>query len=120
MLETREVMETAVKALSDKKAQKIDVLRTNDLTIIADYFVICTATSTTHIKSVTDEVEKQLEEKGERPLRKEGYRSGGWIIMDYSTVIVHVFLEETREFYALERLWGDAEKIDVSALTGPC
>ena len=108
-----EVAKLSVQALDGKNAKAITVLKTEDLTILANYFVICTATSTTHVKTLTDELERVLEEHGEQALRKEGYRSGGWILVDFGCVVVHVFLEEIREFYNLERLWGDAEEIQI-------
>ncbi len=120
MLTAKEVMESAVKSLDSKNARDIKVLRTADLTVVADYFVICTASTTSHIKTLTDEIEKNLEALGETVLRKEGYRAGGWVLLDYGCVIVHVFLEETREFYNLERLWSDAEAVNLSSLLGPC
>ena len=92
------------------------MLRTEDITIISNYFVICTATSTTHIKALSDEIEKVLEENGEAAHRKEGYRSGGWVLLDYGCVVVHIFLKDMREFYSLERLWSDAEDIDTEKL----
>ena len=108
-----QVMQAVVEALQSKKAKEVKVLETGELTILADYFVICTATSTTHIKTLSDEVQKQLEEKGETILHVEGYRSGGWVLIDLGCVIVHIFLDEQREFYSLERLWGDAKEIAV-------
>lgn len=120
ILTPAQLADAAVKALDDKKAKDIRLLRTTDLTVIADYFVICTATSTTHIKTLANEVDKALSEKGEPPLRREGYRSGGWILLDFGSIIVHIFLKETREFYNLERLWNDAEEISLSSLLGPC
>lgn len=116
MLTPQEVMERIVKALDGKKARDITVLKTEAVTILADYFVICTANSTTHIKTLSDETGKNLAEVGEPPRRSEGYRSGGWVLMDFGCVVVHLFLEETRNFYDLERLWGDAERVDISAL----
>ena len=106
-------MKKTVQFADNKKARDITVLSLDGLTTIADYFVICTATSTTHIKTLSDEVQKQLEEKGETILHVEGYRSGGWVLIDLGCVIVHIFLDEQREFYSLERLWGDAKEIAV-------
>ncbi|MEG1632477.1 MAG: ribosome silencing factor [Oscillospiraceae bacterium] len=114
------IAETIVKALDSKKAENVKLLKTTALTVMADYFVICTANSTTQIKSLTDEVEKVLTEAGEPPLRREGYRAGGWVLLDFGCAIVHVFLKETRDFYNLERLWNDAEEIDLSSLLAPC
>ncbi|NCB51855.1 MAG: ribosome silencing factor [Clostridia bacterium] len=115
-----QLAEAAVKALDDKQAKDIKLLRTTNLTVIADYFVICTATSTTHIKTLSDAVDKALSEMGEPPLRREGYRSGGWILLDFGCLIVHIFIKEMRDFYNLERLWSDAEEIPISSLLGPC
>ena len=101
-----------VETLDSKKAQDIKLLKTTDITTLADYFVICTATSTTHLKTLSDEVEKVLKDNGEMPRRREGTRSGGWILIDFACVIVHLFLQESREFYTLERLWSDAEEVE--------
>ena len=105
------LMQAVNEALESKQAKNIKILETRELTILADYFIICTATSTTHIKTLTDEVEKRTKELGEPPLHIEGYRSGGWILIDLGCVIVHIFLEETRDFYGMEHLWGDAREI---------
>ena len=106
MLTSIEMAELAVKALDSKKAKDIKLLKTEDVTVLADYFVICTATSTTQIKTLSDEVDKVLSEHGEEPLRKEGHRGGGWVLVDFGCVVVHLFLENIRTFYSLERLWG--------------
>ena len=116
MLTSKEMAKIAVKALDDKKAQNIKVLATKDLTVLADYFIICTATSSTHIKTLSDEVEKQLEEHGETSLHREGYRDGGWVLVDFGCIVVHLFTKEVREFYSLERLWSDAPELDISSL----
>ena len=116
MITPKEIAETVVTALDDKKAKDIKLLHTTDVTVLADYFVICTASSTTQLKALSEEVEEKLELLGERPLRKEGDRKGGWVLLDYACVIVHLFLEEAREFYTLERIWVDAEDVDISQL----
>ena len=116
MLSPIEIAEFVVKALDSKKAKDIVLLKTREVTILADYFVICTANSTTQVKTLSDEVEKILEENGERPLRREGHRSGGWVLIDFGCVVVHLFLKDSREFYNLERLWSDAEDVDTSAM----
>lgn len=102
-----------VKALDDKKANDIQVMKTQDLTIVADYFVIATANSNTHVRALADEVEYQLEEAGIKADHIEG-RATGWLLLEYQGVVVHIFLEESRNYYNLERLWEDAEKIDIS------
>lgn len=113
MLTSLEVAELAVKALDNKKAKDIKVLETKDITVLADYFIICTAGSTTQIKTLADAVEKELKEKGEPCLRTEGYRSGGWVLVDFGAIVVHLFLKDIREFYSLERLWRDAQEVDI-------
>ncbi|MCL2201736.1 MAG: ribosome silencing factor [Oscillospiraceae bacterium] len=108
-----EIAKLVVNVLDDKKARDIKLLRTHDITVLADYFVICTANSTTQLKTLSDEVERILKENAEMPLRREGHRSGGWVLIDFGCVVVHLFMQEAREFYTLERLWGDAEDINI-------
>ncbi|MBQ6539660.1 MAG: ribosome silencing factor [Oscillospiraceae bacterium] len=112
----KEMAELAVKALDSKKARDIKLLKTTDITVLADYFIICTAGSATQIKTLSDEVDRVLTEQGEPSIRVEGYRNGGWVLVDFGCLIVHIFLQEIREFYDLERLWSDAEDVDISAL----
>ena len=104
------------KALDSKKGQNIKVLKTEQLTTIADYFVLCTATSSTQVKAMADACEEAAEKNGEPAHHIEGHRDGAWLLMDFSSVAVHVFTDEARKFYDLERLWGDAEEIDLSQL----
>lgn len=99
------------KALDSKKGLNIKVLKTQELTTLADYFVLCTATSTTQVKAMSDACEEAMEKQGETVHHIEGHRDGSWLLMDFSCVIVHVFTDEARKFYDLERLWGDAEEI---------
>lgn len=106
-----EIALTAVKALDSKKGQDIKCLETGHLTTLADYFVLCTATSTTQIKALADVCEKALKDAGEPPHHVEGHRGGTWILLDFSSVVVHIFNEEAREFYDLERLWSDAAPV---------
>ena len=115
-LTPNEIAGIVVNVLDNKKAQDIKLLRTREITILADYFVICTASSTTQLKTLSDEIEKVLKESGEMPLRREGHRNGGWVLIDFGCVVVHLFLKEAREFYTLERLWGDAKDVDISSL----
>ncbi len=107
-------LEIAVKALDSKKARDIKVLKVDDLTILGNYFVIASATSTTAVKALADEVEYQLGLKGVEPKSVEGHQSKTWIVLDYIDVIVHVFLENEREFYQLEHLWADGKPVDIS------
>lgn len=119
MLTPAQIAAIAAKALDEKKARDVKVLKTTEQTVLADYFVICNGTSSTHIKALVDEVDKQLSEAGEPPMRREGLRSDIWVLMDFGCVIVHVFTDEARMFYNLERLWSDAEVVDVSSLPSP-
>lgn len=102
-----------VKILDAGKAGQIKMLRVNDKTVMTDYFVICSGTSNTHIKSLSGEIEFKLGEKGIKPLGVDGYETGMWIVMDYAYVMVHIFNREQRDFFKLEKLWADAEEVDI-------
>lgn len=104
----------AVTAAEDKKAIDPVVLKLVELTTFADYFVICSGNSARQVQAIADEIEDQLRQQKARPLNIEGYNNAEWILMDYGSVIVHVFSENSRRFYDLERLWRDAERIDLS------
>ena len=104
----------AVKAIDGKKGLNIQVIRISDISVLADYMVMATGNSSTHVKALADEVEYRLDEAGVSVSHIEGYRSNSWILLDYVDVIVHVFSEEAREFYDLDRLWQDGESIDIS------
>ena len=112
----KEIAEVAIKALDSKKGKAIKALETGELTTLAEYFVLCTGTSNTQIKALADAVEEALSNAGEEPHHIEGHRDGTWVLMDYSAVVVHIFTEEAREFYDLERLWKDAKDVDISPL----
>ena len=116
MLPSRELAEIAVKALDSKKGKEIRLIRIDKITTLAEYFVICTGTSNTQINALCDAVEKELTEKGEEPLHREGYRGGTWVLLDYGCVVVHVFNDEARKFYSLQHLWADGEEVDLSAI----
>jgi len=113
---TQEKLEKIVRILDQKKAQDIQVIGITNLTIIADYFVIATGTSTTQVKSLADEVDFQLGEAGVEPRGVEGVRSANWIVLDHDDIVVHVFYRDTRAEYQLERLWADGEQVDISHL----
>lgn len=113
----KELALLAARALSDKKGREIQALEISDLTTIADYFVLATGGSNTQINALVDNVEKVLmEEAGEEPLHREGYRGGTWVLLDYGCVVVHVFNAEAREFYGLERLWRDGKPISLEGV----
>lgn len=102
-----------VKVLDTKKAVDIKAIHITDYSIVADYFVIATGTSSTHVKSLADELEFEMTKLGLEPIHTEG-KATGWIVLDYGTVLVHVFTKDSREYYNLERLWSDAEDVDIS------
>ncbi len=107
-----EIVKTAVKAIDSKRGQDIEVIKVGDITVLTDYFVIATATSNTQLKAIADEVEYKLSEQGIEPHHIEG-RTSEWICLDYTGVVVHIFYSNQRDFYQLERLWEDGEKIDI-------
>ena len=111
-----EIASAVVKILDTKKASQIKLLKIDKKTLIADYFVICTGNSSTQIKSLADEVEYQLKVGKINYVRLEGTDSNEWKVLDCHDVIVHVFSNEARDFYKLEKLWADAEEIDISGL----
>ena len=102
------------KCLDDKKGKKIIALEVGELTSISDYFVIASGGSQTQVKALADNVTDKLAEMEIMPVHIEGYSGGSWILLDYSSVLVHVFTGEAREYYNLERLWQDARTIDIS------
>ena len=104
----KEMALTAAKALDEKKGGDIAAIEITEQTTLADYFVIATGNSNTQINALCGAVEK--------PLRREGYRDGTWVLLDYGCVVVHVFSAEAREFYSLERLWHDGKPVDLSGV----
>ncbi len=113
MLTAKEVAYEVTKALDEKKGLNIKLLRINEVSSLADYFLICTGTSNTHVKTLCDYAEYTLEQLGEPMLGREGHRGNTWELLDFGTIVVHVFTEEAREFYNLERIWADAEAVDL-------
>lgn len=109
-----ELARVAAGALDDKKGADIKILKITDLTILADYFVIATGASTTQVRALADAAEAKLIAAGAALGHREGFDGGGWLLLDFGTVIVHVFQPSTREFYSLERLWADAEEMKIS------
>lgn len=105
--------EVAANAIAEKKGLDIALLDVSRLLVITDVFVIATGTSTTHVKTLVDEVEMTLKRDHARmPLRREGESHGKWVLLDYGDMVVHVFDQVTRDYYDLERLWGDAPRLD--------
>ena len=114
MLNAKEVAYQVTKALDNKKGMDIKLLKIDKVSSLADYFLICTGTSNTHVKTLCDYAEETMENLGETLLGREGHRGNSWELLDYGAVVVHVFTQEAREFYSLERLWADAEEINIS------
>ncbi len=106
----------AAKAISSKKGLDIQVIEISDISVLADYMVIATGTSSTHVKALADEVEYKLDEAGISVSHIEGYRSNSWILLDYVDVIVNVFSDEARDFYDLDRLWQDGKPVDLTGI----
>ena len=119
MLSAKEVALEVTKALDEKKGIDIKLLMINEVSSLADYFLICTGTSNTHVRTLCDYAEYTLEQLGEPMLGREGHRGNAWELLDYGSIVVHVFTQEAREFYALERLWADAEEINISDIVLP-
>jgi ribosome-associated protein len=107
-------VDTAVRAALDKKASDVVVLDLRNTPAFTDFFILCSGTSTRQVKAIVDAVEETLRAGKVRPAHVEGYDRGEWVLMDYFTFIVHVFTPQTRAFYSLERLWGDAERLEIS------
>lgn len=115
-MEAIKKFEIAVKAIDSKKGFDIKGIKINDLSILGDYFIIASGSSSTQVRALADEVDEKLSEQGVEPNHIEG-KSSGWILLDYGDVIIHIFTREEREFYSLERLWQDGEEIDLTDFT---
>ena len=116
MLSAKEVAARAAKALDAKMGEDIRLIGITDISTLADYFLICTATSSTHVKTLCDAVEETMDAAGEPMLSREGHRGGTWVLLDYGCIAIHVFNAEAREFYGLERLWRDGKPVDISGV----
>ncbi|MEE9311419.1 MAG: ribosome silencing factor [Planctomycetota bacterium] len=115
-IEPLELARAATEACAKLKATDIKLLDVNGLTIISDYFVICTATSDTNARGIADEVKKHLRETAEQmPIGMEGTDSGWWVLLDYGDIVVHIFQDAARKYYAIDETWADAKVIDIEA-----
>lgn len=112
-LSPQAIVNIAVQAAEDKKAIDITVLDIREVSVITDYFVICSGRSRTQVKAIVENIQEILEKEGVVALRREGFREGNWVLLDYGDVIIHVFQESERQFYKLERLWGDARVVGI-------
>lgn len=110
IIDSSQLSALAIEGLEELKGQDILLMDLREVdSSVTDYFVICTGTSDRHVQSLAQSVIDHLKKSNERPISKEGIQTGEWILLDYVTVVVHIFQEETRGFYRLEKLWGDAE-----------
>ncbi len=116
MRSAKEVAYEVTKALDEKKGMNIKLIKIDEVSSLADYFLICTGTSNTHVKTLCDYAEHTLDLLGEPMLGREGHRGNSWELLDYGSLVIHIFTEEAREFYSLERLWADAEQVDLSGI----
>ena len=116
MRTAKEVAAIAAKALDSKKGIDLRLIEISDISTLADYFLICTASSNTHVRTLCDAVEEAMDEAGEPMVGRVGHRGGTWVVLDFGCVVVHVFTEETRAFYDLERLWQDGKQVSMISL----
>lgn len=114
-MEALNILNIAANALNEKKGKDIAAIKIDDLTVIGEYFLICTANSSTQLRALSDEVEEKLKEEGVLPHHIEG-RATGWIVLDYGSVIVHIFGRNEREFYALDKMWSDGTEVDLNEI----
>jgi len=113
-MEIKNLVLEIAKVLDQKKAMDIVAIETEEVTIVSDYFIIASGTSNTHAKALADDVEYEIKQRlGVDPEHIEG-RATGWILLDYGTVLVHIFTQDMREYYNLERLWTDAKTVDLT------
>ena len=108
-------MTAGIAAALEKKAEQVVVLDLSKASAFTDFFVICTGTNKRQVQAIADAVQDAIGKRGSKPALVEGYERADWILIDYFDFIVHVFMPMTREFYGLEKLWGDAERVEVSA-----
>lgn len=112
----KELAETAIHILDERHARNIRLLYVEKKTIIADYFIICAGSSNTQIRALANELDFKLSGVGISPIHTDGLPEATWVVLDYGSVIVHIFNSEARSFYNLEKLWNDAEEVDISSL----
>lgn len=112
-LDSTELVDKIIENIQSKKGFDITILDLKKLTAMADYFVICSAGANVQVKAIADEVDKKLRKEGTKCYHREGYNSLNWVLLDYFDVVVHIFKKDIREFYNIEKLWGDAEITEI-------
>ena len=112
-MKRRELIEKICNAALDKKAENVVVMNISEMTVIADNFIICSGSSHSQVKAICDNIEEQLKKAGEDAIRIDGYNDARWVVLDYADVLVHVFYNEDRLFYNLERLWNNGNNMFV-------
>ena len=112
---SRELVTLAADAIAEKKGESLTVLDLSEISPIADYFLICSGNNSRQVRSISEEIERQLKEFWDiSPKSVEGLSDANWVLMDYVDFIVHIFMPETRNFYSLERLWADATRLELA------
>lgn len=115
-METRELAILAARAASDKKATEIVVIDVAELLVVTDYFVVCTGNTDIQVRAIAEEIEDQLREQGGiKPMGREGVSEGKWVLLDFGDLVAHVFQPDERDFYRLDKLWGDAGRLELPA-----
>ncbi len=114
-MNTKEILEIAANALNEKKALDLAAIKVADLTVITEYFLMASATSSTHVRALAEEAEDKLSKAGIEPLHIEG-RATDWILLDYGCIIIHVFTKTAREFYNLDKIWNDGEHVELNEI----
>lgn len=116
LTQSKEMLKLAYKALDDKLGEDIQILDIQNISVIADYFIIAHGNNKNHIQTLVQEVENELAKEGYTPKNREGYSSARWVLLDYGNIILHVFNKEERLFYDLERIWSDGKEIDIESI----
>ena len=116
MADSKDMLKVIIDALQDKKAEDIRVIDISNVSVIADYFVIASGSNTNQIQAMVDNVEEEMFKAGYDDPKVEGYNTASWILLDYTDVIVHVFSEDDRAFYNIERIWRDGKEVDINSL----
>lgn len=112
MTETLDLVAATARAASEKQAHDIVVLDVGEVFVLSDYFLIASGSNDRQVRTIAEEIERAAKERGVKPVRREGEREGRWVLLDFVDLVAHVFLDQEREFYGLERLWADAPRVD--------